>query len=420
MATGYALETRPRSGDNSGKEMAMAKSIVVCLDGTWNRPGKKEGDITVETNVFKMFTALAEKPGAQIRFYHEGVGVELGQKLRGGAFGFGLFEQIKVGYGFLVEKFEPGDSIYLFGFSRGAYSARSLAGFIARCGVIRRDAENAVKALDLPEVELAATDDDDKLDPPNAVDKAFVMYKHAYGADNDPAVQKRRAEVEQFKAQFAHDTPIRMVGVWDTVGSLGIPPEVLPGLLRGGARQIEDARFGFLDTRLSPLVQAAYHALAIDERRKPFLPTLWDDPRINAPDQPAEQVWFVGAHSNVGGGYADAGLSNIALSWMIERGRLQGLVYADDQVAGIAAARNPNGLLRDSLAEFSLVGGKLPPGPALAEFQPVDRSVAAGSRLHSSVNARLATNAQYQPPPISVVSRDGQRQADPDRYEISD
>ena len=316
----------------------MARNIVLCMDGTWNKPGQKDQGAETKTNVLKLHEALTDRPD-QIRKYFPGVGTDPGEKVSGGAFGWGLFDQIKDGYRFLRARFEPGDRIYIFGFSRGAYSARSLSGMILRCGIVRKDIEDVKVPGSV--ADLVTTQQDGRLKV-DVTDKAFAMYKHAYE-------EKTRADVEKFKREYCHDTPVRLVGVWDTVGALGIPDEFfIPGLRRVD-KAIDTKLYGFLDTDLSPRVEAAYHAVAIDEHRKPFLPTLWTDargaaPRVNVAGSKVEQVWFVGAHSNVGGGYADSGLSDIALKWMVDRASVNGLRFA------LAALRlDPKAKRRDSL-----------------------------------------------------------------------
>ncbi len=353
----------------------MSKNIVVCLDGTWNQDEQRGVRASAPTNVVKLHRALANE---QFAFYFDGVGSQWGQKVRGGAFGYGLFEQIKQGYDKIVDCYEPGDRIFLFGFSRGAYSARSLAGFIARCGVLKRESIGAVRAMALPPDELLRTDQDDNLkDPPTAIDNAFVMYKLAY----KPA---RHAEIAAFKGQHAHDADIAVVGVWDTVGSLGLPTRGFLDVIEQKFLHLKDRHFGFLDTALSDRVKAAYHALAIDEFREPFLPTLWEGARVNQPGSNVEQAWFCGAHSNVGGGYANAGLSDICLAWMMERAGRQGLRFAAPPPPGNATDR-----LNDSLREF--LGGLLKP------FIRKTRTIAPGSWIHQSVAQRLAADVGYKP-----------------------
>jgi uncharacterized protein (DUF2235 family) len=368
----------------------MARRLVVCMDGTWNKPGQKDEGIQTKTNVLKLSEALARVPD-QIVSYFRGVGTDRGEKATGGAFGWGLFDQIKDGYRFLREQFQPNDQIYIFGFSRGAYSARSLAGMVLRCGIVKRDANPK-----FPEMTsaLLTTQQDGNLNI-DVTDKVFALYKEAYD-------EKRRPQVESFKQQYCHDTGVRFVGVWDTVGALGVPDGVIP-FLKKFDKAVDEKLYGFLDTDLSPRVEAGYHAVAIDEHRKPFLPTLWTDPsnappRVNVAGSKVEQVWFVGAHSNVGGGYADTGLSDVALKWMIDRASKNGLKF--DQAALAAIRPAPLAKRRDSLDEFVDLGKNrfLAWVDRFAtKFVTVDRPIRDGSCVHDSVNGRLAAATVAEP-----------------------
>src|SRR5882672_6756882 len=370
----------------------MARSIVLYLDGTWNKPGQKDQGVETKTNVRKLYEALADGPD-QIREYFSGVATDPGEKVSGGAFGWGLFDQIKNGYRKLREHFEPGDRIYIFGFSRGAYSARSLAGMILRCGVLRRDVGDVKVPASAADLVTTQQDGNLKVD---VTDKVFAVYKHAYEKKNLP-------EVEQFKREYCHDTPVRLVGVWDTVGALGIPDEFFIPALRKVDKAVDAKLYGFLDTDLNPRVEAAYHAVAIDERRKPFLPTLWTDapgavPRVNVAGSKVEQVWFVGAHSNVGGGYADTGLSDIALKWMVDRATRNGLKF--EQAALVAIRPTPHAKRRDSLDEFiDLCKNRFVAwiDRSVTKFMAVNRPIRDGSCVHDSVNGRLAAATVAEP-----------------------
>jgi uncharacterized protein (DUF2235 family) len=205
--------------------------------------------------------------------------------LLGGAVGEGLFKKIQDGYTVVARSFEDGDNIFLFGFSRGAYTARSLAGMIAVCGLPGRGKFTDQATLD------------------------------AFNAYRDVASRKTLLDAF-FKKYDAHAVKIAVVGVWDTVGALGIPDDLFVGL--------NTRKFGFLDTALHPDVQSAFHALSIDERRSEFAATLWDKP---VPGQQIEQVWFPGVHSDVGGGYGQTGLSDIAMGWMMKNAADRGLVF---------------------------------------------------------------------------------------------
>jgi uncharacterized protein (DUF2235 family) len=274
----------------------MAKSVVVCCDGTWNTPDELRDGVAEPTNVAKLALAVLTGEGCdQVLFYEPGVGTTPDDRVLGGAFGYGLSANIRNAYRFLAQAYEPGDALYLFGFSRGAYTARSLAGLIRNCGILR---------------------------PAHAdqVDEAFAFYRDRTSHTHPSSIAS-----QLFRRMYAQDSDeIHCIGVWDTVGALGIPDQ-LPGweklsnLFTGWERL-----WGFHDTQLSSHVRNAFHALSIDEQRSAFRPTLWtQDPR--AQGQTLEQVWFAGVHSEVGGGSRSAALSDIALLWMIDRAQRCGL-----------------------------------------------------------------------------------------------
>lgn len=271
----------------------MAKNIVVLCDGTWNRADQK-----CPTNVEK-FRAAAVHGAQQVVSYVPGVGTDPGvfDRFLGGAFGFGLSARLMEAYRSVVDNYAEGDRIYLLGFSRGAYTARSTAGMIRNVGVLKpgfRDESHYRRAMTIYRNRGSA----------------------ALRPDGDQAVGFRR--------EHSYSPPIHFVGVWDTVGALGIP--------LGGLRWLNviNRRWQFHDTQLSSTIRAAYHALAIDERRGPFRPTLWqlsDKARSGAVDQRVEQVWFSGVHSNVGGGYPDSGLSDISLNWLAGKADEHGVLF---------------------------------------------------------------------------------------------
>lgn len=288
------------------------KRLIVCCDGTWNRADQERNGKPTPTNVIKIAYRIAKRDGdtPQVVYYDQGVGTGDGfDRLTGGAFGDGLEENINDAYRFLVANYEAGDEIYLFGFSRGAYTVRSLGGMVRKCGILRREFVEQYR-------------------------RAIELYRSEVHPDDDAA--------RLFRAQFAvggvNGQRIKLIGVWDTVGALGIP-------LRG-LRWLTRRKHQFHDTELSGIVEHGYHALAVDERRAPFKPTLWAAKA--KPGQTVEQVWFCGAHSDVGGGYAEAGLSDIALEWMIAKARLAGLAFDDAAVAAHPIDPDPLGALHDS------------------------------------------------------------------------
>lgn len=295
------------------------KRLVVCADGTWNEPGEKANGQPCPTNVVKLAQAVCPsyQGVVQVVYYHEGVGTHPGiDRILGGVMGVGLSRNIRDIYRFLVQNFEPGDELYLFGFSRGAFTARSLAGMIRKCGVLRKG----------------------RIDE---VDDAFAFYRRS---DVKPA----DAEAVAWRTARSNVTRVKCIGVWDTVGALGIPVTFL--------RAFAAKRYSFHDVALSTYVDNAFHALAIDEQRKPFLPTLWD---VQTPDpahpQRVEQAWFPGVHSDVGGGYSESGLSDAALKWMMDRAASCGLGFEPAIVGSVAG--NPCDTLHDSMtAWYRLLG----------------------------------------------------------------
>lgn len=309
----------------------MPKKIVVCCDGTWNKADQKD-----PTNVKKIQTALIESD-QQVVGYVKGVGADPGafEKYFGGVFGFGLSARLQEAYQFVTENYEEEDQIYLLGFSRGAYTARSLAGMIRNVGILKPRFRNK-----------------------RYYRKAMAIYRNRRPRGNEPD----GAKAIDFRRKYSVSPGIRFIGVWDTVGALGIP--------LGGLRWLNflNRRWQFHDTQLSSTVQAAYHALAIDERRAPFKPTLWklSEKALNQQvKQTVEQVWFSGVHSNIGGGYPDSGLSDIALNWMAGKAFDHGLHFTAGPPVGQGRARalakwvapgaRPEGKLVDSRTGFYLL-----------------------------------------------------------------
>ncbi len=300
-------------------------NLIVCSDGTWNTPDDMESGVPAPTNVVKIYNAVAgtDKDGVeQKKYYHPGVGTEGGwwNKLVGGGAGEGLDRNIKSGYHWLAETYRPGDKTFLFGFSRGAYTARSLGGLIISCGL-----------LDLSDPKLSTAEGWRR------VDLAFACYRNkALSSEFNQLSFHNRPNASVSPAK---STKIHFIGVWDTVGALGIPDDM--ALLN----LIDDPKkHSFHDTELSDSVQNARHAVAIDEHRQTFTPTLWTKAEAR-PD--VKQVWFPGVHSDVGGGYGRVGLSDGALKWMMDEASPLGLRFRD----GAKDQLRPDchGILHDSL-----------------------------------------------------------------------
>lgn len=271
----------------------MTRRLILCCDGTWNTA--KQPAPTNVPRFCDSVTPVGPDGTVQRAFYHAGVGTGLRDRLSGGAFGVGLSGIVKDAYRIVIDNYEPGDELFFVGFSRGAFTARSTTGLIRNSGILRREYRDRV-------------------------DDAYALYRTKEGPDAPSAVDFRR------RYAVADQTPIRFVGVWDTVGSLGIPDLGIPGL--GWLARWVNRRWAFHDVKLSSRVASAYQALSIDETRRPFAPTLWQ-PQPHAGDQELEQVWFAGNHSDVGGGYADRGLADITLWWLTDRARHCGIAFRD-------------------------------------------------------------------------------------------
>lgn len=288
------------------------KRIVVCFDGTWNKPADEAlaVDQRVETNVRRFYQSITDRgsDGAkQVKWYDEGVGTQWYDRFIGGAIGAGLELNIIQGYEFLAKEYQDGDEVYVIGFSRGAYTARSLVGMIRNCGLIQP------KHL------------------PLRVAMAYGIYR-----TRDDKADSLTAKM--FRAAFSREIKINFIGVWDSVGALGIPVDVL--------KDVNMKFYEFHDTKLCDIVENAYHALATDEHRQEYDVCLWKP--ATAATQKLEQRWFLGAHCDVGGGYRDRRLSDMALRWMQDKASALGLGL--DVVT--VGAQNYLGEFNDSYAQF--------------------------------------------------------------------
>ncbi len=325
----------------------MGKRIIFCADGTWDKASS-------QTNVYKLYKALLTT-GDQMPLYDDGVGADGNHliMLLGGAFGTGLWQKIKDAYSQIAHVYKQGDEIFIFGFSRGAYTARSLAGMIAACG--------------LPTKPFA-----DQL-----VNLAFDAYRDKLN---------REAKLKQLAPWEMFATDIQMVGVWDTVGALGIP--AVFGL-------VDPILYGFLDTGLNPKIKHAVHALAMDERRAEFMPTLWTS--TPAAGQIVEQVWFTGAHSDVGGGERDDSLgvpqlSDIPLSWMMNKAQTLGVQFDPNVARQYAHPFDGKFALNKFHESWSLSWGI-----------PVRRRVDPASNIANSVVVRCQLDPEWRPSNLMFV-----------------
>jgi uncharacterized protein (DUF2235 family) len=288
------------------------RKLIVCCDGTWN---SRDAPGAATTNVAKMARSLRAFDDigvSQLIYYHPGVGTGNGvDQFFGGAFGVGLSGNVQSQYAFLADNFNYGDQIFLFGFSRGAYTVRSLAGLIGLVGLMQKaDMDyfpQVYKIYMSREYREALVRGQDLAAAKDALRKLFP----------EGEANGQNAELLQ-AVDNSRRTALHFIGVWDTVGSLGVP--------YGPLSRIAASRYNFHDTDLSEAVNYAYQALAIDERRGAFPPTLWTRkagrgalPEDQAHKQVLEQVWFAGSHSDIGGGYEDRSLSDISFLWMVSK-----------------------------------------------------------------------------------------------------
>ncbi len=339
------------------------KKIIYLCDGTWGKKGISN------TNVFRMYTVL-KRTNTQVVIYDKGVGTSGSwvRRMQGGAYGHGLDKGVRKGYRKIAEMYAPGDELYLFGFSRGAYTARSIAGMIAFCG--------------LPTVDKSR----------DIIKKAFKGYR-ARGAErkwHPPAA-----------AEFV-DPGIAMIGVWESVGTLGIPAALFD--------RHDEEKHGFHDTDLHDDVLSAYHALAIDEKRKQFTPSIWHDRA-----EGLEQVWFAGDHTDVGGGASldprkrfhkpEHRISDIPFAWMLSKAVKHG-VEVDTRSKEYRALPQPNE------AAFDRIGRTW--NPLWGRAKP--RSIVDGSTIANSVELRVLRDPNYVPP-LTITSRGSRRLAE-NKYKV--
>ncbi|MES1944109.1 hypothetical protein PC39_08339 [Salinisphaera sp. PC39] len=299
--------------------MSEMRNLVIGCDGTWN-----ETQMPPDTNVAKLLRALSAS--GQVQHYEEGVGTAHMEALPGGIYGQGLDRQILGAYRFLSNRFSDSEwpaernRIFIFGFSRGAYAARRLAGLVSRCGV------------------------------PTEADDVELAWRLYLNRDNDSMGDLK-------ERGFLVDVPVAVLGVWDTV------------------KTTTDEDFD--DHKLPDCVEHGYHAMAIDERRRFFRVLRWNK------DDRVRQVWFAGVHSDIGGGYEETGLSDIALKWMIDCAYGHGLKFKASAVERFDP--DPCGPLHDSYTGI------------WKPFGARRRSIAKSALVHSSVRERCEQAPDYRP-----------------------
>ncbi|KAH7045164.1 hypothetical protein B0J12DRAFT_669746 [Macrophomina phaseolina] len=286
------------------------KRLILACDGTWlnSDNGMANGDLAVPSNVTRISRAIKpiSKDGIpQIVYYHFGVGSRgnVVNRVINGSTGAGLEENVREAYSFLSNNYTPGDEIYLIGFSRGAFTARSIAGLIDQIGILTKKGLGAFVAI-FEDVQHRRDRNYKDRNP----DIPFSNKPNA----SDPAY---RRELEA-RGMTWLGVKVKAIGVWDTVGALGAPR--IGWLTRVGLQpMVQPKEMSFYDTKLSNCIEYAFQALALDERRASFAPAIWEKSRDNRTI--LRQVWFPGVHSNIGGGYDDQQLANITLAWMISQ-----------------------------------------------------------------------------------------------------
>lgn len=320
----------------------IMKRLVLLCDGTWlGADGARTSNVV---HLARVILPRSSEGIEQITFYHPGLGEDIGlQAASAETLGQGIDRDILCLYRFLVLNYSKGDELFLFGFSRGAYIVRSLVGMLRNAWLLRR--------------EHAAL-----------IAHAYHIYRTKWHADADNALR--------FREPHAREVRVRFLGVWDTVGALGIPLDLFKGF--------DADRYNFHDTTISRIVDHACHALAIDERRKPFAPTLWN---TRSDRSRTEQAWFSGSHRDIGGGYHEAGLSHLSLRWMVEQAQQSGLAVDHEQIERITAQHDEAVVHSGISLTMRLLG-------------TADRCIGtsnADETLHSSAEQRYLHDKRYRP-----------------------
>ena len=365
----------------------MGKNIVICSDGTGNTTVKNRG-----TNVFKLFESVKtiHSSASQVAIYDDGVGSGTSKlsQILGGAFGFGLSRNVRQLYISLVRNYnaEANDKIYLFGFSRGAFTVRSLAGMISYMGILDQD--------------LCKTD----AELNEYVNHAYREYRRSQRAwletllswifvdpflfyQNKINKKEYLVNLKTFNKKFLtksdaseneEDKLIRFIGVWDTVSAVGFPIPWVSGFFNKVIY-----RFSFTDNDLNQDVQQACHALSIDDQRKTFHPEIWNEFSVEDKKR-IEQVWFSGVHSNVGGGYPKQGMSLVSLNWMMRKAKDAGVEFIEHDLDLYDIKQNVNDKLYDSRHGLSV----------FYRFKPRDiyqicQEHGVTARIHSSALNRI-------------------------------
>lgn len=364
-------------------------NIAIFCDGTSNTDER-----TWVTNVVRLRDGVAETGSdgnSQKVFYDWGVGTKgLWDKITGGAFGHGLRHNVEEAYRFLVQNYQPGDRIFIFGFSRGAFTARSVVGFIRQCSVIKKEHEDRIR-------------------------DGYKLYK-------DTDVHPDHPKSDEFRNAYSHPTPqVEFIGVWDTVGALGVPANRIIELIKNqtiyrifgrpkrdrlaGPRRparmtsLPRNRHAFHDVKLSSIVSRAYQALAIDERRPVFSPSIWDSKPKNigdgGPMQDVRQAWFAGDHSDVGGGNSNEQNSSLSLHWIAQAAQDAGLALNERFLESVKDSASATGRISESPTGVWRYAG--------SEARDMRGGPSGTECIHPSANERRS-NASSSYAPENLVS----------------
>ena len=323
-------------------------NIVICADGTWNRP---EDDIekNFPSNVLKLARSIAPGSGEKKQhvFYDWGLG-SYHSGIIAGATGRGIHKNILDGYRYIVQNYASGDRIYLFGFSRGAYTVRALCGLINNCGIVKRNDANLIS-------------------------RAWGIYKSPSNKNHPDGDNAK--DFRQFHCHRSRN--VHFVGVWDTVGALGIPISIM-GLLDGNDE--------FYDTKMGGNVKFARHGLAIDEKREDFKPTIWR-PRTGVN---LKQVWFCGGHADIGGSYPPdkdgKSVADIALGWMMHEALDADLILEPHLKAALSDGTGAR--LHESRRKLFRFKARL--------NRPIEQE-GIDTLIHPSVKERYERESSYRP-----------------------
>ncbi|MDR4479593.1 MAG: DUF2235 domain-containing protein [Nitrospira sp.] len=343
-----------------------------------------------ETNVLRLYHSIlpqAHDGRPQQKWYDSGTEIPWFDRFRSGSFGYGVDRTILYGYAYLAATYDPGDDLFIYGFSRGAYTARSLVGLLTTAGLIPvtllntdlvtrvREAASPPSTTTLLPTVLAQCLTEMILDPSNqALDEAYRLYRNGHSESHTGVIPTARRRGTQ-------DVRITFLGLWDTVGPLGIPTNAL--------KWLNDHRYNFHDTELSSIVNQAYHALAIDEHRADHNATLWTSPAGSG--QTIEQRWFAGAHGDLGGTYPERDLADFSLAWLQRHSIETGLAIEPRTIP-----QSPNTLcpIHDSFSEC--LGG-FRKWFHSRFYRPVMQTGTNTEVLDDSVHTRLIHTPHYRP-----------------------